>query len=107
MLVTVDPFFTTRAAQLAGLANFHEIPTVYFRREFAMAGGLFSYGSNAHETYKIMGVYAARALNGEKVGDLPVQQSTKVELIINLTTAKALRLDVPPTILALADEVIE
>jgi putative tryptophan/tyrosine transport system substrate-binding protein len=104
-----DPFFASRGTQLAlaALAVRHKVPVVGAGHEFAAAGGLLSYGADITESYRLAGVYTGRILKGDKPGDLPVEQATKVDLIINLKTAKALGIDVPITLLGRADEVIE
>jgi putative tryptophan/tyrosine transport system substrate-binding protein len=107
MLVGADPYFGSNVNQIVRLATDHRIPTVYYRREFTDAGGLMSYGTSTSEAWRQVGVYIARILKGAKPGDLPVMQSTKFELVINLKTAKALGLEVPPQLLTRADEVIE
>ena len=107
MLVATSPFFLTRAGQIAALAARHRIPAIYIRREFAEAGGLMSYGAKVADGYREVGRYAGRILNGEKPADLPIIQPTKLELVINLKAAKAINLEIPPLIRALADEVIE
>src|SRR5262245_13677307 len=107
LVIAGDQFFTSRIDQLGALTVQHRVPTIFQYREFAAAGGLMSYGASVTDPYRLAAVYIARILKGERPADLPVQQPTRIELIINLKTAKTLGLSVPPAILARADEVIE
>ena len=107
VVVGTDAFFNNQSEQMAALALRHAVPSIYQYRAFTTAGGLMSYGGEITDLYRRVGIYAGRILKGEKPTELPVQQSTKVELIINIKTAKALRITVPISLLARADEVIE
>jgi putative ABC transport system substrate-binding protein len=107
IVISGDPFFNTRSEELAAMAVRYAVPAIYQFHEFAAAGGLASYGSNIRDTHREAGIYTSRILRGEKPADLPVQEPSKVELIINLKTAKALGITVPDTLIGRADEVIE
>jgi putative ABC transport system substrate-binding protein len=107
LVITPDVFFNTRSEQLAALSLRHAVPAIFQYRKFAAAGGLISYGGDETEYYRLVGIYAGKILKGDKPADLPVQQTTKVELYINLKTAKALGITVPQSVQSRADEVIE
>jgi len=107
LVIGIDTLFTSRSEQLAALAIRHGVPTIHYNREFAVAGGLLSYGAGSTDAYRLAGNYTGRVLRGDKPTDLPIQQGTKVELFINLKTAKALGITIPNAIEGRADELIE
>jgi len=107
LVIAADPYFTSRAEQLAAFAVRHGVPTIDQNREFAAAGGLISYGGDPRDSYYIAGIYTGRILKGERPESLPLQQVTKVEMIVNLKAAKALGMTVPLSLLGRADKVIE
>jgi putative ABC transport system substrate-binding protein len=107
LLLSPSPLFSNRRVQLVTLASRHGLPTIYYEREYANAGGLMSYGASAADQARQVGIYVGRILKGEKRADLPVIQAAKFEFVINRQTAKTLGIDVPTTLLAQADEVIE
>jgi putative tryptophan/tyrosine transport system substrate-binding protein len=107
LVIGSSSFFVGHQEELAALAVHHAVPAIFENREFAVAGGLMSYGGNIAEGYRMAGVYVGRILKGEKAGELPVQQGTKVELRINLKAARALGLNIPNSLIGRADEVIE
>ena len=107
LLVTTDPVFESRRARVISLAAHHALPTIYALREYAVAGGLMTYGASINDVYRQAGLYAGRILKGEKPADLPIVRASKYELVLNLRTARTLGLQIPATLLATADEVIE
>ena len=107
LLVASQVLFNNRAVQLVSLAAHHRMPAIYARRDFPDAGGLMSYGTSSADFYRQVGIYTSRILKGEKPADLPVMRAAKFEFILNLQTARLLGIEVPPTLLAIADEVIE